>query len=112
MAFFLSGTGAKGAKDAVSGRGGDVSATGNVPEMSWAPVPWLPCFKSVFVVSQTREEEFKQRPWRKAVRAEMKVKYFTYLPARAYPGLDVHLSRQKDKLDFINGLTLEICSKC
>ena len=60
--FFLSGTGAKGAKDAVSGRGGDVSATGNVPEMSWAPVPWLPCFKSVFVVSQTREEEFKQRP--------------------------------------------------
>ena len=56
MAFFLSGTGAKGVKDAVSGTGGDVSATGNVPEMSLAPVPWLPGFKSVFVGSPTREE--------------------------------------------------------
>ena len=37
----------KSTKDAVSGTGGDVSATGNVQEMSWAPVPWLPGFKSV-----------------------------------------------------------------
>ena len=45
--------GAKDAADAVSGTSGDVSAGGNVPEISWIPVPWLPGFKSVFVGSPT-----------------------------------------------------------
>ena len=60
--FLVSGTGAKGAKDAtdgadaVSGTGGDVSTTGNVPEMPWAPHRCLGCQASSLFSWAARQE--------------------------------------------------------